>query len=137
MWLGLLGLLAAFWGFQASSALVEASQIGCGKRSHRIASICDVNVRVAPAVVPTQDERLQLERYARGRSVAVRVAQRAKLLLLAPDGQQGKEVAKQLGTAASTVARWRSRFLARARKGAVHRLGVGHATWDAPRGCAG
>jgi len=54
-------------------------------------------VRVAPAVVPTEDQRLQLERYARGRSVAVRVAQRAMMLLLAAERQQDKEVAQQLG----------------------------------------
>jgi transposase len=44
--------------------------------------------------------------------MAVRVAQRAKMLLAAED-QQDKAVARQLGAAASTVARWRSRFLAK------------------------
>jgi transposase len=81
-------------------------------------------VRVAPAIVPPEDQRLQLERYARGRSVAVRVAQRAKMLLLAAEGQQDKAVARQLGAAASTVARWRSRFLAK---------GIAGIEKDAPR----
>jgi transposase len=65
-----------------------------------------------------------LEGYARGRRVAVRVAQRAKMLLLAAEGKQDQEIAQQLGAVASTVARWRHRFLA---------LGVPGIEKDAPR----
>jgi len=81
-------------------------------------------VRIAPAVVLTPEQRCQLERYARGRSVAVRLAQRAQMLLLAAEGRQDKEVALDLGIVASTVARWRHRFLAK---------GIAGIEKDAPR----
>jgi transposase len=65
-----------------------------------------------------------LEGYARSRRGAVRVAQRAKMLLLAAEVKQDKEIAEELGIVASTVARWRHRFLA---------LGVPGIEKDAPR----
>ena len=70
-------------------------------------------MRIAPAIVLTPDERARLEGYARSRSAAVRVAQRAQILLLAAGGKQDKEIAQELGIVASTVARWRHRFLAK------------------------
>ena len=81
-------------------------------------------MRIAPAIVLTQDQRSQLEGYARGRRVAVRVAQRATMLLLAAESKQDKEIAHELGMVASTVALWRHRFLA---------LGVPGIEKDAPR----
>ena len=81
-------------------------------------------MRVAPEIVLTDDQRAQLEGYARGRRVAVRVAQRAKILLLAADGRQDKEVAERLGIVDSTAARWRHRFLVK---------GVAGIEKDAPR----
>jgi transposase len=68
-------------------------------------------VRIAPAVSLTEAERTQLTRYAHGRTVPVRVSQRAKMVLLAADGTQTKEIAQVLATAPATVARWRFRFL--------------------------
>jgi transposase len=70
-------------------------------------------MRVAPAVVLSDGQRVQLEGYARGRRVAVRVAQRASILLLAAEGRQDKDIAQRLGVVTSTVARWRHRFLAK------------------------
>jgi transposase len=52
-----------------------------------------------------------LTRYANGRTVPVRVSQRAKIVLLAADGTQSKEIARMLDTAPATVARWRQRFV--------------------------
>lgn len=81
-------------------------------------------MRIAPAVSLTEADRAQLTRYARGRTVPVRVSQRAKMLLLAADGCQNKEIAQALSTAPATVARWRLRFL---------QLGVAGIEKDAPR----
>jgi len=81
-------------------------------------------VRIAPAVSLTEAERAQLTRYAHGRTVAVRVSQRSKMVLLAADGRQNKEIAQLLSTAPATVARWRLRFL---------QQGIAGIEKDAPR----
>ena len=47
------------------------------------------------ALNPTQ--RRQLQRCARGRRVAVRLALRAKIILLAAEGFENKQIAQQLG----------------------------------------
>ena len=53
----------------------------------------------------------QLDRYARGRQVAVRLALRARIVLLAAHGLENKQIAAQLGVSRQLVARWRTRFL--------------------------
>ncbi len=53
----------------------------------------------------------QLDRYARGCQVAVRLALRARIVLLAADGLENKQIAAQLGVSRQLVARWRTRFL--------------------------
>ena len=68
-------------------------------------------MRVAPTIVLSEEERAQLTRSAGGRTVAVRVSQRAKMVLLAADGQQTKAIAQALGVAPATASRWRKRFL--------------------------
>jgi len=67
-------------------------------------------MRVACAIVLTTDERKALERRARGRSNAVRVAMRAKIVLLAATGKMNQDIAAAMGTDRFTVARWRMRF---------------------------
>lgn len=68
-------------------------------------------MRVAPEITLTDEQRGQLVRHARGRNTAVKVSQRAKIVLLAAEGRQTKEIAEVVGTTAPTVARWRRRFL--------------------------
>ena len=68
-------------------------------------------MRVAPAITLTDKQRLQLQGYARGRSMAQRLVERAKIILLASEGKQNLEIAEQLGISRHTVARWRSRFI--------------------------
>ena len=70
-------------------------------------------MRVAAQVSLTDEERKQLTQYVRGRSIAVRVIQRAQIVLLAADGMQNKAIAATLQTNSMTVARWRRRFLDR------------------------
>jgi transposase len=82
-------------------------------------------MRTACAITLTDVERQQLERWARGRKTAVRLAQRAQMILRAAEGQQNQEIAAQVGVGRVTVARWRNRF-------ATQRLaGIEK---DAPRG---
>ena len=69
-------------------------------------------------------QRRQLGRYARGRRVAVRLALRARIVLLAADGFENKQIAEQLGVSRQLVARWRTRFL---------ESGIADIEKDAPR----
>ena len=43
-------------------------------------------MRIAPAVTITEEQVRQLQAWARGRSVEVRLAQRAQMILLAAQG---------------------------------------------------
>ena len=81
-------------------------------------------MRVAPPIVLSEGDRARLSRSAGGRTVAVRVSQRAKVVLLAADGQQTIAIAQVLSVAPATAARWRERFL---------RQGVAGIEKDAPR----
>jgi len=68
-------------------------------------------MRIAPVVVLSIEERTQLEAWASGRLVAVRLAERAKMILLATEGKTDLEISGQLGVYRRTVARWRQRFI--------------------------
>jgi len=79
----------------------------------------------APAPVAfSQGERAQLEHWSRGRSVPVRQAERARIVLLAAEGRNNKEIGKLLHLSPVTVRRWRSRFAL---------LGMAGISGDAPR----
>jgi transposase len=82
-------------------------------------------MRVAREIVLTDDDLQTLSRWAAGRSTPVRVAERARLVLLAADGMMNKDIAVQVGTDRRTVARWRNRFA---------ELGPAGIQKDAPRG---
>lgn len=82
-------------------------------------------MRVAEAVSLSDSVRAELTRMSRSRTTAVRLAQRAKMILLAEQGRQDKEIGEELGCDRHTVGRWRKRFL----KG-----GIDGITKDLPRG---
>ena len=68
-------------------------------------------MRVAPTILlPTEQER-ELTRLARSKRTSVRLAQRARIVLLAAQGLQNKDIAEQLGIGRVQVARWRERYL--------------------------
>jgi transposase len=67
-------------------------------------------MKVAVAIVLSAEEREELEKLARGRKVAVRVAERARIVLLAVEGKQNQEIAKICGVTRRTVGVWRRRF---------------------------
>jgi transposase len=69
-------------------------------------------MRIAPKVTVADEEHKTLERWARGRSAPVRLMQRAKIVLMAAEGQENKEIADTLGVTRQLVGRWRNRYVA-------------------------
>src|ERR1035441_6007824 len=68
-------------------------------------------MRVATAIALSDETRLRLEKLARGRSTPVRIVQRSRIVLLAGDGLQNKQIAERMEVAPRMVALWRGRFL--------------------------
>jgi len=69
-------------------------------------------MRTAAAVELNPEQRQTLERMARGRSLPARVVERARVVLLAADGLENKQIARQMKMTPEKAARWRKRFLA-------------------------
>ena len=67
-------------------------------------------MRRAPQIDLNDEERKTLLQWSRGRSTPSRLVQRAKIVLLAAEGQENKQIAKSLGVMERTVGRWRTRF---------------------------
>jgi len=67
-------------------------------------------MRVAHEIQLTRQERATLTQWSRGRTVSVRQAERARILLLAADGDSNQEIAAKLRVKPHTVGRWRRRF---------------------------
>src|SRR5262245_23311386 len=84
-----------------------------------------MRVRVAGKIVLSADERDDLINLVRSKLTSVRVAQRARIVLLAADGMQNKDIAQQLGVGRVQVSRWRERY-AQSRLSGIER--------DLPRG---
>ncbi len=82
-------------------------------------------MRVACEIKINDEQRNKLQKLVRARRVSVRLAQRAKIVLMAADGKMNKDIAEELGTERRTVSRWRERF-------AKH--GFAGIEKDAPRG---
>ena len=72
----------------------------------------------------TEAERRNLEQLERGRRVAVRLAERAKIVLLADDGLENQAIAAELGISRHKAGRWRARYA---------KLGLAGIEKDAPR----
>jgi len=68
-------------------------------------------LRVAAVIKLTDEQEVELRRLARSKRTSVRLAQRAKIVLLAAQGFQNKDIAEQLGVGRVQVARWRERYL--------------------------
>jgi transposase len=66
----------------------------------------------AAPVVLTDDERAQLEAWARRPKSAQALALRSRIVLAAADGLGNTAIAGKLGIAVSSARKWRSRFLA-------------------------
>jgi transposase len=68
-------------------------------------------MRVAPAITLSPEQRSVLESQARSRSLPVRVAERARIVLLAAAGQQDKEIAAGMAVSSKKASRWRQALL--------------------------
>ena len=83
-------------------------------------------MRVAPPeIVLTNDEQAELTKLTRSKLTNVRLAVRARIVLLAAQGLQNKYIAMQLGVGRVQVSRWRERS-AKAKLAGIER--------DLPRG---
>ena len=82
-------------------------------------------MRVAPKIILSDDERAELAKLVRSKLSSVRLAQRARIVLLAADGMQNKDIAQQLDVGRVQVSRWRERY-AQSRLSGIER--------DLPRG---
>ena len=67
-------------------------------------------MRRAVTIELTEAERLALVKWSRGKRTAARVVERTRIILLAADGLEKREIAKQLGVTQPTVGKWRKRF---------------------------
>jgi transposase len=68
---------------------------------------------VAVAIELSAAERRELEELTRRRSTPQGRARRARIVLLASEGRENKEIARQLGATEDTVGKWRRRFAER------------------------
>lgn len=82
-------------------------------------------MRVAIEIVLTDEEQAQLARLVRSKLTSVRLAQRARIVLLAAQGCLNNDIAAQLGIGKVQVSRWRQRY-AQSRLAGIER--------DLPRG---
>ena len=70
-------------------------------------------MRVAASVVLTDEQRRTREQWVRGRSLPARHVERARIVLLAADGELDSGITAKLGITNQKAARWRARFLER------------------------
>src|SRR4051812_3176541 len=82
-------------------------------------------MRVAAPVTLTAEQKHQLSSVAASKTASVRFALRARIILLAGDGLQDKQIVARVKVRRQAVSLWRKRFLA---------LGVAGLAKDAPRG---
>ena len=69
------------------------------------------HMRVAPSIILTEEQKNEMTRLSRSGRTSVRLAERSRIVLLAAQGLQNKEIAEQLGIGRVQVARWRQRYL--------------------------
>lgn len=66
-------------------------------------------MRVAPEIILMSEERAELMKLVRSKLTSVRLVQRARIVLLAAQGLQNKDIAAQRGIGRVQVSRWRER----------------------------
>src|ERR1700748_1339741 len=69
-------------------------------------------MRTAPPIELSSEQRTALQRLARQRSAPARVVERARVVLLAAEGLENKQIVRRMGITPEKAARWRKRFLA-------------------------
>src|SRR5436305_6464461 len=81
-------------------------------------------MRTTPKVWLTQEQQDDFERFARSRTLAARLVQRARIVLMAAARKPDQEIAQAMGIARQIAALWRGRFVEH---------GIGGVEKDAPR----
>ena len=74
-------------------------------------------MRTAPRVELNVEDREWLEKLTRSRTEAVRLSERALIVLMAADGKTNREIGMSLGITEEKAARWRGRFIKQGRAG--------------------
>ena len=69
-------------------------------------------MKTAAPIILSPEERSTLDAWVRGRSLPMRLVQRARIIRMAAEGMQSQEIARELGVSRPTVQLWRQRFLA-------------------------
>ncbi len=69
-------------------------------------------MKTAAAIILSPEEHSTLNTWVRGRSLPLRLVQRARIIRMAADGMQSQVIARDLGVSKPTVQLWRQRFLA-------------------------
>lgn len=64
-------------------------------------------------LVLSEEERLQLQSFARSRSLPAALCSRARLVLASADGEPNNAIAARLKMTKQTVGKWRTRFIER------------------------
>jgi hypothetical protein len=83
-------------------------------------------VRVAVEITLSRKERNKLEKIARSSLSHVRLAQRARIVLMASEGKQNQNIAEALGIGRVKASRWRNNRYAQSGLAGIER--------DLPRG---
>ena len=68
-------------------------------------------MRIAPAIELKPEEQAELIRLAHSKLSSVRLAERARIVLLAAQGLQNRQIAQELGVDRITAGRWRQRYI--------------------------
>ena len=82
-------------------------------------------MRRAPPIELSAEEHTALQRTVRSSRSSVREVFRARIVLLAAEGVQSRDIAGQLGTGQDTVSKWRRRFAQQRLAGLIDRPGRG------------
>ncbi len=78
-------------------------------------------LRLAPKVWLSQEQQDDLERFARSRTLAARLVERARIVVRAAVGLDNHEIAEEMGLCRQTVGRWRERFTTESMDGLADR----------------
>ena len=82
-------------------------------------------MRRAPVIELSAEELTVPQRTVRSSRFSVREAFRARIVLLAAEGQENRAIAEQMDTRPDTVSKWRRRFAEQRLAGLVDRPGRG------------
>lgn len=69
-----------------------------------------VPMRRSPSLSLSARDRALLDQWSRGRTLAARVVQRSRIVLMLANGNSIRTIVKELGVSATTVRLWRRRF---------------------------